>query len=88
MAQELEPMEENVIPDASYQLRKPQARVKRYFCKHCPEGSISSVGARGVDWRGLTAHMKSKSVKYHDNTRGGALAGFVGKILTFSAPST
>jgi hypothetical protein len=57
---EPEPMEEDVIPDLAYHLQNRRVRVKRYFCMHCPEGSVSHSASRGFDWQGLTAHMKSK----------------------------
>ena len=67
-------MDEDVIPDLAYQIRKRRVHVKRHFCKHCSEGSKSSAtgsAMRGFDWQGVTAHMKSKSVKSFDNTHGG-----------------
>ena len=66
-------MEEDVIPDLSYQIRKCRVHVKRHFCKHCPEESICSAtgtAMRGFDWQGVMAHLKSKSVKSCDSTHG------------------
>ena len=54
-------MEEDVILDLAYQVQKRRVHVKRHFCKHCPEGSLSTT-RRGFDWQGVKAHMKSKSV--------------------------